>query len=373
MKVNKKSKNIAFVVATPMTANCFLIGIFNELIKRGYNVFLFTNTGNSSCTHKGVTVVNLKIVRNVSILSDLSCLLSLSKKLKEFEIDIVHSITPKAGLLSTLSGLLAGVRYRIHSFTGQVWVDYKGIRKLFYKSIDKLIFKLNTVCFADGFSQKNFLIKSGIVDDNLIVLNKGSLSGVDLTRFFPDQNCREFTRREYGISNDDFVYLFLGRINEDKGIYDLLTAFDELSSIKKSRLMIVGPDETGIFSDFKNPDVVYAGSTNQPEKFYNMADVLCLPSYREGFGTSVLESCACGTPAIVSDIYGLEDVVVDNYNGLVHKVRNPKDLMMKMLLLSSNPNLRLALSKNAIDFAKQNFSSEDLSNALADFYESNLR
>lgn len=367
--------NIAFVVATPMTARSFLCDYFKKLNDNGFRVFLIANFKqvDPSFHIDHVTMVNIPIERNISLVYDIKALIMLCKILKEKEIEIVHSITPKAGLLTALAAKLANVKHSFHTFTGQVWVGFKGPKLFFFKSLDKLIYILNTECLVDSHSQKSFLIKNKIVSDRVVVLGKGSISGVDNIKFSPSFSVRSELRSELGIPSEAVVFLFLGRITEDKGVLDLVAAFELMSQENNAYLLLVGPNELRCNIPESKHNIRLVGFTDRPEIYMQASDVFCLPSYREGFGTVVIEAAACGIPALVSDIYGLKDAIEDNVTGVTHRVKCVEDIYEKLDSLALKPEFRLVLGENARKRAIKDFDMEDISMLLIDFYKSRLQ
>ncbi len=246
------------------------------------------------------------------------------------------------GLLVSLCSFISKTPHRIHWFTGQIWVKRRGVIKIFYKLIDKLISFLSNDILIDSISQKNFLIKENIISKNkAIVLHKGSVGGVDIKKFKFNQIKRDRIRKQFLISKKTFVFLYLGRINSDKGIEELIRAFDSIKINNNIFLVFVGSIEETKFRKILNyrKKILYIKPTNKPEEWFSMADILCLPSHREGFGTVVIEAAACGIPTLCSKIYGLSDAVIENKTGFFHKPNSIRDIKRKMIYVIKNTNL----------------------------------
>lgn len=322
--------------------------------------------------------VEIRIVRNLSPLWDVVAIIRLTAYLKRNRINIVHSITPKGGLVAMASGFLARTPFRLHTFTGQVWVTRTGVWKKLLAGVDRMIASLAHHTLTDSGSQKTFLVQNQIVKpDRITVLADGSVSGVDIERFKPNSSMRRKLREQYGIGSDDTVFLFVGRITDDKGIRDLVEAFDRVSTQHKTvHLMIVGPDEAGLDEVIEaaasrhRGQVHRHGRTDAPESFMAAADVLCLPSYREGFGTVVIEASSVGLPSIVSEIYGLTDAVVSGETGLMHEPGDVAGLSKAMEQLSEDRILRKKLGSAAHDRVIRLFSEDRLVACMRAFYKS---
>ncbi len=373
-------KKICFTVSSIGTANAFLKDHIAAL-SEDYEVYLVANlTGNDLKMVNDFKISGYKSVqieRNINLLSDIKAVFTLQKYFNEMGFYVVHSVTPKAGLLSALAGAISNVPNRLHIYTGQVWATKQGLIRRILMFMDWLIARLNTKILVDGESQRQFLINHKIIKkNNSIVLGKGSISGVNIKRFTPSDEVRKNIRKELKLFDNQIVYVFLGRLTRDKGIYELLHAFNKLAQEDKNVfLLLVGVDEEdclSLLSEFpliKNEvNFHFYGLTPNPEILLQAGDVFCLPSHREGFGTSVLEASCLGVPVICSDTYGLMDAMVDGVTGLRHKVGQSESLFEKMKILAENKITRGTMGKNAIEFAKQNFSGEMITQEWINLY-----
>ncbi len=272
-----------------------------------------------------VSIERIEIPRSIDIFRDVVALYRLWRLFRSKKFDIVHSTTPKAGLLCAIAGCFARVPVRIHTFTGQPWVSMTGLVRFLGKSADWFIGRLNTRCYADSIGQLLFLTDQKLLSrSRSSVLGEGSIAGVDMRRFdarrwTEGQNSQK--RRDLGLTQQGCVLLFVGRITRDKGIFELLQSFDVLQGEGWDvDLLLVGPedDERNGGVDISGFQRVHrTGYTDMPERFMALADVLCLPSYREGFGTVVIEAAAMGLPTVGTAIYGLSDAVDDGVTGLL--------------------------------------------------------
>lgn len=315
----------------------------------------------------------LDIKREIDLISDIRSLLKLIKLFRKEGFDIVHSITPKAGLLCSIAARLTGVPVRLHTFTGQTWVNTVGFKRLVLKCCDKLIGLLSTHCYADSLSQRSFLLAQKIIKPkNITVLGSGSLAGVDLSRFnlanFPEKN-KTALRNSLGIQSSSLILLFIGRITQDKGIFELLeSAFNLKQSGHNIVLIVVGSYEKDTetimrakYQRLCGDHVVFTGFCAEPEKYISIADILCLPSYREGFGTVVIEAAAMEVPVVGTKIYGLTDAVVDGETGILVEPRNVEQLTEALHKLLFDNNLRARMKINARERACKDFCSKYIS------------
>ena len=215
--------------------------------------------------------------------------------------------------------------------------------------------------------------------ENIRVLANGSIAGVDLRRFSPDAAIRKMYREKFNIPDNAIIYLFVGRLTKDKGIIDLINAFAKICDLKPDlHLMIMGPDEGGISNAVQELErqfpghVHQTGFTNTPEEYMMTADVFCLPSYREGFGSSIIEAAAIGLPAIASRIYGVIDAVKDNITGILHEPGDIDGISNAMYNLATNYDLRIRLGMAAREWVKDHFSEQSVTQAFLDFYDQQI-
>ena len=378
---NMNKKKIAFVVAIPGTAQSFLKDHFRALTAT-YEVHLLANfEDNEDCRVEfetiGVICHDVPIVRAICIGKDIVALWSLFRVLKKEAFASVHSVTPKAGLLSAIAAYCAGIDVRIHIYTGQVWATRKGFMRSVLKLMDKVISRLDTNLLVDGESQRQYLIDEGVLrESNSTVLANGSICGVRLERFDVSADVRNEEREKFGFGNADVVYVFLGRLNHDKGINELYAAFNRLVSVcPNAKLLLYGSDEgnygakVGIFDKLKpNVNFFYPGVTQNSFKVLQAGDVFVLPTWREGFGSSVIEAQALELPVITSDAYGVLDASVANETGLRCSVGDVEGLYVCMKKYYDSPDLRKHHGRAGRKRIEEKFSNDMVTAAWVDYY-----
>ena len=318
---------------------------------------------------------SIPLKRNISPWHDLLALLVLWRHFRRIKPDAVHSVTPKAGLLAMAAAFLAGVRCRVHTFTGQVWATKRGASRWILRSMDCLIAFFASRILVDSSSQREFLLANRVVSPHkATVLGQGSISGVDLLRFKPDPASRAAVRMELAVAQDALVFLYVGRLKRDKGIPELVEAFAmNLSMHPAARLLLVGPDEDDLeFLFSKQNNILRVGYTNEPERYMAAADVFVLPSHREGFGSTVIEAAACGLPTVASQIYGLTDAVVDGETGLLHECGDVKGLAAALAILYADSDKRSRMGICARERAARDFAMEAVTRNTMDFYREAL-
>jgi glycosyltransferase involved in cell wall biosynthesis len=375
--------NICRVATVPFFLQHHLHTQINATLAAGHSVTAISSDGpevKELIKIKNIKFEQINIARQINPLQDLVSLWKLFVFFRKNSFEIVHSTTPKAGMLCAIAGLLSGVPIRLHTFTGQPWVELNWLKRSIAKSGDWLTAHLNTMCYADSISQSEFLIDMGISKrQKIAVIGSGSLAGVDLERFNKRKytNEVEITRKELGIDSTTCVITFIGRLTRDKGVVELVDAFAKISSSKrKCVLLLVGPQEPerdplpiDTLNLIHSNDLIFEiGYTNKPEKFLAITDIFCLPSYREGFGNVVIEAAAMSVPTVGTDIVGLRDAIVNNKTGILVNPKSVESLANGLDSLISNPKMLLTLGKNAEERAREKFDSTQVNAKLLDEY-----
>ena len=375
----KSLKKICFIATSEITINAFLLGHLRRLSKH-YNITVITNTKNINFLNEQnikANIISINFSRKINIPNDLHCLYKLILTLARNNFLCVHSVTPKAGLLGMLAAFITQTPYRIHTFTGQVWVNKKNMLGILLKLIDKFIGKITTFNIVDSPSQFDFLIKKNVITRNKsFVFGGGSISGVDLRKFKPGK--KNNLRNQLKIPRKSLVFIFLGRLTHDKGIADLVQAFAETNN-SNAYLLIVGEDESNMYKEInsiarKIPEKIrlIRYNTREPEKYLAAADVLCLPSYREGFGNVIIEAAAMKIPSIASNIYGITDAIIHNKTGYLHNPKNIEEIKACINHFTLNPNLITKLGNAAQTLTINKFNSNTISNHWEKFYLNNI-
>jgi glycosyltransferase involved in cell wall biosynthesis len=368
-------KRICFVTTSPLIVNFFLRPHLLHLRERFQVTLAVTQPGEVPLLPlPGIEVAPLAMRRKFSPLHDMITLAQLTILFRR-RFDLVHSFSPKAGLLAGVAALLARVPARVHTFTGQVWATKRAVSRRLLRLADQVTARCASHVLADSNSQRDFLIAQHIVaSDKCRVLASGSVAGVDPGRFKPDPKARASLRQQLQIPEQAPVILFLGRMTRDKGVLDLAAAFSRLlQSVPDALLLIVGPDEEGLRGSIertveRTAHLRFADYTAEPERFLAAADVLCLPSYREGFGNVIIEAAACGLPAVSTRIYGVTDALLENHTGLLFAPGNVEELRRQLAHMLTDGSLRRKLGQAARARAVSSFAQPLLTRALEDFY-----
>lgn len=324
----------------------------------------------------GVHFHNVPIMRNISIFYDLFSLIKLIKLFISIKPDVVHSIMPKAGLLSSISSRIVKVPVRLHTFTGQVWslLPRRSFKRNLLVFADIIISRLNTDCFVDSKSQALFLAKNGISPPGkeCKFFGKGSLNGIDFTRLNVTLESEKFltSKANFLERKDLMTCAYIARKSLDKGFVDFIRIASKLRSISNNyRFLFIGPDESnGLLekilkeNNFPCDWFVCVDYVTDFENYLLISDLLLLPSHREGFGSIVIEASFMGVPTVGYRIDGLIDSVSDGETGILVDENDIDAFVESVELLCHNKSLYNYLSANGKRRAVEHFSAEKIFN-----------
>lgn len=371
-------KRLCWVTTTPLIANAFLGAHLRELAKH-YDVTLAINLNDGyplRPVDPAVKVVDLPLQRKISPVRDVLALLALLRLVKRERYDAVHSFAPKAGLLGMLAAWLAGVPCRAHTFQGEVWAHRKGPMRKVLKAADWLTARLANRVLVVGKGERAFLEAEGVVSAGRgVVLGDGSIAGVDTLRFAPNGAARIRVRDELKVREEDFLVLCLGRLVRDKGVLDLAAAFERVCATTSNAILVfVGPDEEGIAPSVLAAAGAAAGRvrfvdyTARPEDFLAGADLVCVPSYREGFCTVVVEAAASGVPALASRIYGTEGGLVDEVTGKYLPAGDVPEWAANIVALAADSPRREQMGRAGRAYVMERFQVDRVVAEMRAFY-----
>jgi glycosyltransferase involved in cell wall biosynthesis len=363
-------RRLCVVTTSDLIVRFFLTGLLRALSQR-YELTVIVKTDQPDLLSRhgiAAELTPIDIERGIGPLADLAALAALIRLFRRRRFDGVVSLAPKAGLLAAIAGKLAGVPFRCHVFQGEVWAMARGAKRALLKALDRLVVRLATHLLVISPSERAVLEREGVLaPGQATLIAKGSLSGVDLERFRADPAWRREVRAALDIPENARVTLFLGRLTSDKGVLDLAHAFRAVAASRSDVFLVfTGPDEQNLEPDIRRAvgalasRVRFAPLTDHPERHIAAADVLALPSYREGFGNVLIEAAAAGVPALASRIYGIEDALRDGETGLMHPPGDVAAIAAGLERLLEDAVLRSRLGRQARERAARDFSSEQV-------------
>lgn len=331
---------------------------------------------------EGIQMIAIPLSRTINPRQDVISLYKLIQLFKKEKPAIVHTHTPKAGLLGMLAAKIAKVPVRLHTVGGMPLMGVKGKKLKILEFTEKLTYKHAHRIFPNSFGLKDFILNNEFTTSEKIkVLGNGSSNGVDTNFYKKDylgaENEILSLNHELGIKTSDFVFMFLGRLAKDKGIIELVSAFNKMSKEDPNlKLLLVGPLEQensslseDILNVIKNAEaIIYPGRTDNVRGFLRLADVFVFPSYREGFPNALLQAGAMGLPLIATDINGCNEIIENNKTGFLIPVRDEETLFKKMKFLYKNSETRLKFAINIRNSVEKEFKQSVIWEALLKEY-----
>lgn len=370
-------KKIVKVAAIPQSLNVLLKGQFSMLSEK-YEVICIASPGNAMDElreREGVRTVPIRIERRISPLHDIASLWKLIVFFWKERPDMVHSITPKAGLLSMMAACLTGVPVRIHTFTGLVFPTSDGLKRKLLMLTDRITCICATHINPEGYGVKSDLEKYRITGKPMSVIGNGNVNGIDLEFFRKNEDL--LAKAAPYMDSKLFTFIYIGRIVRDKGINELIRVFVKINEkYPQSRLILVGsieekdPVDADVLSIIKSfPSIEYVGFQKDVRPFLAASDVFVFPSYREGFPNVVMQAGAMDLPCIVTDINGSNEIIIDGENGIIIPVKNEKALFSAMENLITDPELLASLSKNARQMIMARYEQRQFWTQLLNYYD----
>ena len=349
------------VTTVPASLKILLKGQLRFMHENGFDVIGVSSLGDELQyvdQYENVRTVALKMTRRISLWNDLYSLWLFYRLCKNEKPVIVHSHTPKAGIVCMLGAKFAGVPIRLHTVAGLPLMEAKGIKRILLDFVEKLTYSAATKVYPNSKGLYDFIVQNKFTfKDKLKLIGLGSTNGIDTDHFcysrISDMQ-RRILRDRLSISQEDFVFIFVGRLVGDKGINELVQAFLDLSFHNK-KLLLVGSFEPEldplhqktIQALLTNPRIVTVGFQEDVRTYYAISDCLVFPSYREGFPNVVLQAGAMGLPSIVSDITGCNEIIKDGVNGVIIPVKDLDSLVHAMNSMYKDPQFLIQLKHQA--------------------------
>lgn len=386
-------KKLIRITTVPISFKVLLKGQLRFMASNGFDVKGVSSEGEELKEvreNEGIVMEAINMSRKITPFQDLKSLWKMWNFLRKEKPQIVHTHTPKAGIIGMLAARLAGVPHRLHTVAGLPLMEATGTKRKILNIVEKLTYSSATRVYPNSKGLYDFILQNNFTQSNkLKIIANGSSNGIDTTFFSPDQvtEIEKVTLREkLNIQPDDFVFVFVGRIVSDKGINELIKAFSELKTAENNeltsiKLLLVG----GLESDLdplnpetlaeinQNKDIISAGFQQDVRPFFAISDALAFPSYREGFPNVVMQAGAMGLPSIVSDINGCNEIIVEGENGLIIPPKNVEKLKEKMLTLARDKNLYTKLKENSRRMIESRYEQSVVWNALLEEYEGLLQ
>lgn len=363
----------------PRSLTAFCRGLLRELREDGYDIVAVSSPGaelKDIADSEGVRTYGVFMARHISPLSDIKSLWQLVKVFRQERPDMVHSMTPKAGLLSMMAAWMCRVPVRVHTFTGLVFPTATGIRQNILILTDRITCACATHIIPEGEGVKKDLIDYHITRKPLKVLGHGNVRGINLNYFNPTLPA-VLTEANKIRKTEVFTFVFVGRLVRDKGINELVDAFARLCRENYHiRLFLVGrfePDLDPLLPKTeeeisRNPAIEAVGLQSDVRPWLVASDAFVFPSYREGFPNVVIEAGAMGLPSIVTDINGSREIIIEGKNGIIIPPRDTDALYKAMKKIIEQSNMRTKMASNARQLISLRYEQSYVRNCLKEYY-----
>jgi glycosyltransferase involved in cell wall biosynthesis len=344
-------KKLIIITTVPISLSFFKGQI--QVLKKKFDVEVLSSFGENLekiCREEDVIGHSIEMKREISLFNDIQSLFALIRFFLIQKPYLIHGSTPKAGLLSMIAAWVTRIPVRIYYIHGLRYHGSKGLKRRILILMEKISCFFATDVFSVSTGVKSVLKEDEITKKEINIIWNGSVNGIDSSCFFSDPSSIKLLKKKYNISDEDFVYGFVGRLVTDKGINELVKAFLKVNAIySNTKLLLVGnfedaldPLERKVKNEIEtNTSIIYTGYQLDIRSFFNIMDIFVFPSYREGFGISLMEAAAMGVPAISSNIIGCNEIIKDNYNGVLIAPKSVNCLQEAMVsLLESKDTLK---------------------------------
>lgn len=377
--MNRNNKKIIRAVTVPQSLD-FCREVMIKMRAMGYEMIAVTSPGpnlDELREKEGFHCVEVPMERHISIVRDIKSLIRMIGVFRKEKPQVVHSMTPKAGMICMVAAWLTRVPVRIHTFTGLLWPTATGLKRRILMMTDWLTCTCATHVIPEGQGVLNDLKNGGITKKPMKILGYGNVRGVDM-EFWNEKNA-DADKMELIKDTDKFTFLFVGRIVRDKGINELVEAFMRVREGRNVRLLLVGQYEDNLdpvseetrMRIEKCEDIVYAGPQYGRDllAYYAVSDSFVFPSYREGFPNTVLEAGAMGLPSIVTDINGSREIIKDGKNGMIIPPKSVETLAEAMLRMVEDKTMRKQMAENAREMIVSRFEKNFVQKCQIEFYK----
>lgn len=370
-KTEDNKIKLCAVTTVSKVMDWFIVDAMKYLNQNGFEVtlccqmdatFIKKNSQYAKC-------VPLKLKRGFCLREMLKETFRLIVLFKKERFDIIQYCSPNAALCASVAGFFSRVPVRIYNQWGIRYVGCSGIKRMLLYLLEKITCRCSTIIQPDSKGNAEFSVNEKLYHKKKTeIIWNGSACGVNMKKFdcSKKQGWRNEIRNKLGIGQNDTVLIFVGRVTFDKGIKELLLSFKDLCKTRPGLHLIIAGDleeaETVDKDLYKwsqtKKRIHYIGKTDQVEQYLAASDIFVLPSYREGFGSVVIEAEAMGIPVVVSDIPGPREAMKDKETGFIFTVKRVDKLTEKVKLLIENPDMRLRMGEKGIEFVKNCFEQE---------------
>ncbi len=373
------------ITTVPISLKTLLKGQHRFMFQNGFEVIGVSSSGKDLQDverNETIRVAVLEMTRTISPISDLKSLWEFYALCKRERPTIVHSHTPKAGIVGMLGAKLAGVPVRLHTVAGLPLMEATGMKRKILDFVEKITYRCATKVYPNSRGLYDFILANNYTEkEKLQVIANGSSNGID-THYFDPALFSEVQKLELKqsllLQPNDFVFVFVGRLVGDKGINELISGFTHLKPETLSlKLLLVGslegeldplqPETLKVIET--HPNIISVGFQSDVRPYFAISDCLVFPSYREGFPNVVMQAGAMGLPSIVTDINGCNEIIVEGENGTIIPVKNVAAIVQAMQKMCSDIAYYNQLRQNARRMIQSRYEQRVVWEALLEEYK----
>jgi len=385
--MKKNLNKLIRITTVPISLRVLLKGQHRFMSDNGFRVIGVSSSGSELdevVREERIEAIPIEMSRKITPIQDLKSLWKAYRLLKREKPVIVHTHTPKAGIIGMFAAKLAGVPIRLHTVAGMPLMEVAGGKRMVLDFVERLTYSAATKVYPNSKGLFDFIVSHRYTSlKKLKVIANGSSNGINTSLFSKElisEEQQSLLKNELGIGNDDFVFVFVGRLVGDKGVNELVKAFCELnySSVK---LLLVGPVESDLDpldSDTlkrinENKNIISVGFQKDVRPYFAISRALVFPSYREGFPNVVMQAGAMELPAIVSDINGCNEIIIEGKNGTIIPVKNVGAIKDAMEMMITNNELYLKMKGSARKMITERYEQQVVWDALLSEYKDLLK
>ena len=372
--MRKQTKTLVRITTVPLSLDKLLTGQLKFMHDNGFDVYMISSPDKNISLierRESAKFLGVKMSRKISPFQDMISLIKIVFILYKLKPGIVHTHTPKAGLLGMLASWMTNIPVRLHTVAGLPLMEAKGFKRMVLNFTEKLTYRFATKVYCNSNNLLEYIIDKKFIDPQKIrVIGNGSSNGIDTSYFKISEkilNESEDLKKEFAVTNENFVFIYVGRLVKDKGIEELVHAFLNInSSHPNTKLLLVGPLEP-----LRDPlslecldkinscaSIISTGFKDDIHPWLAMSSVLVFPSYREGFPNVPMQAGCFDLPCIVTDINGCNEIIQDEINGLIIPVKNIEALTHAMQRILMDKKLFLKLKLHSREMIIQRFDQK---------------
>lgn len=386
---DNKTPVLLRITTVPLSLEKLLTGQMNFMQQQGLKVYMMSSPGpvtKSLEQRENCSFIGLPMTRTISPFKDIASVFKLIRLIKKLQPDIVHTHTPKAGLIGMMAAWLCNVPVRLHTVAGLPLMETEGLKKRILILVEKVTYACACFVYPNSFELKKYILQNNFASAKKIkVIGNGTSNGIDVDYFkkTPDiLKQAEAIKNKFNIKTSDIAFIFIGRIVKDKGINELVEAFNQLNKkYNNLRLLLVGDFEDEldpVSAETKqiinsNKNIICPGFINDVRPYLAASDILAFPSYREGFPNVPLQAGCMELPMIVSDINGCNEIVENRINGLIVPAKDTTALQSAMEKMITDDDFRSNCASLSRQKIVDNYSREFIWNELLKEYKNLLR